>query len=162
MIREILVWPHPTLKKKAEFVDRFDKDLADLVDDMFETMYASRGVGLAAPQIGVLKNIIVLDTTGDKTQQLVMINPRVLNTLGTVTYNEGCLSVPGASGEITRSALCWIEYMDQNAVKHTRKCEGLLAIAVQHELDHLDGVVFVDHLSQIKRDTIKKKLKKLK
>jgi peptide deformylase len=160
MIKEILVWPHPTLKKKADPVDRFDGDLAILVSDMFDTMYASRGIGLAAPQIGVLKNIIVLDTTGDKTQQLVLINPEVISASGTVTYNEGCLSVPDASGEITRQAIISIRYLDQNNIQHTRKCEGLLAIAVQHEIDHLNGVVFVDHLSQIKRDIIKKKLKK--
>jgi peptide deformylase len=164
MVREILIWPHPTLKKKATPVEKVDDATRALIKDMFETMYAADGVGLAAPQVGVLKNIIVLDTTPRQPESapIAMINPEILSLEGEIKYNEGCLSIPGEAEEVDRAAICTVRYLDEQGKEQTKTCDGLLAIAVQHETDHLKGTVFVDHISTLKRELIRKRMKRLK
>ncbi|MHB8878611.1 MAG: peptide deformylase [Myxococcaceae bacterium] len=164
MVREILIWPDPTLKKKASPVARVDDSIRALVDDLFETMYAADGVGLAAPQIGVLKNVIVLDTSPrqPEAKPVAMVNPVILSLEGSITYTEGCLSIPGEAEEVDRAAIVTVQYLDVDGKQQTMRAEGLLAIAVQHETDHLQGTVFVDHISSLKRELIRKRMKRLK
>jgi len=164
MVREILIWPDPTLKKKASPVARVDDAVRALVDDLFETMYAADGVGLAAPQIGILKNVIVLDTSPrqPEAQPVAMVNPVILALEGALTYSEGCLSIPGEAEEVDRAAIATVQYLDVDGKQQTLRAEGLLAIAIQHECDHLQGTVFVDHISTLKRELIRKRMKRLK
>lgn len=164
MLREILLWPHPTLKKKAEPVRELNPETRALVSDLFETMYAAEGVGLAAPQVGVLLRVIVLDTTPRQPESgpLAMINPILVSQEGSTVFQEGCLSIPGEAEEVERAATVTVRYLDPEGREQTLRCEGLLAIAVQHEVDHLEGVVFVDHLSALKRELIRKRMKRLK
>ncbi|MCA2981980.1 MAG: peptide deformylase [Myxococcaceae bacterium] len=163
MVREILVWPHPVLKQKAQPVTVVDDSIRALIKDLFDSMYAADGVGLAAPQIGVLKNVIVLDTTPrqPESKPLAMVNPQLLSLEGTVDYREGCLSVPGEAEDVERAAIVTVRYLDEQGVEQTLRCDGLLAIAVQHETDHLSGTMFVDHISTLKRELIRKRMKKL-
>jgi peptide deformylase len=163
MVHEILVWPHPLLKQKAQPVAKFDDDTRTLIKDLFESMYAADGVGLAAPQIGVLKNVIVLDTRPRQpdSQPVAMVNPEILTLEGKCTYKEGCLSVPGEAEDVERAAVVTARYLDENGEEKTLTADGLLAIAIQHECDHLKGVMFVDHISSLKRETIRKRMKKL-
>jgi peptide deformylase len=164
MVREILIWPDPLLKKKASPVAKVDSSLRTLVSDMFETMYSAEGVGLAAPQVGILKNVIVLDTTPrqPESKPVAMINPEIIAAEGKTVYNEGCLSIPGEAEDVERSAKVTVKFLDVDGNEQTLECEGLLSIAVQHEMDHLLGTVFVDHISVLKRELIKKRMKKLK
>lgn len=163
MVREILIWPHPVLKKKASPVQKVDESIRTLVKDMFETMYAADGVGLAAPQVGILKRVIVLDTSRVQPEvaPLAMINPEVFLTDGVTTYTEGCLSIPGEAEDVERAARVSVRFLDVDGNPQSLDGDGLLAIAVQHEIDHLDGVVFVDHLSTLKRELIRKKMKRI-
>jgi peptide deformylase len=164
MVREILIWPDPGLKKKATPVVKVDESIRALVNDMFETMYAADGVGLAAPQIGVLKNVIVLDTTPrqPESKPVAMINPQILELEGSTTYTEGCLSIPGEAEDVDRAAVVTVRFLDVDGKQQTVRAEGLLAIAIQHETDHLQGTMFVDHISTLKRELIKKRMKRLK
>jgi peptide deformylase len=164
MVREILIWPHPTLKQKARPVTRVDDSIRTLVQDMFETMYSADGVGLAAPQVGVLQRVIVLDTRlrQSESQPLAMINPEIIAMEGKTTYTEGCLSIPGESEDVERAAVVTVKFLDPEGREQTLRCDGLLAIAVQHETDHLDGTVFVDHISTLKRELIRKRMKRVK
>lgn len=164
MVREILIWPDPILKKKASPVAKVDESTRALVADMFETMYAADGVGLAAPQIGILKNIIVLDTTPrqPESKPVAMINPQIIAAEGKTVFQEGCLSIPGEAEEIERAAKVTVQFLDPEGQQQLLECDGLLAIAVQHEMDHLMGTLFVDHLSALKRELIKKRMKRLK
>jgi peptide deformylase len=164
MIREIIIWPDPILKAIAKPVDRVDDTTRRLLDDMSETMYAADGVGLAAPQIAVGKRCIVIDTSPrQEGQKLIhLVNPRIVKAEGTTTYNEGCLSIPGEAEEVERAAKVWVRALDYHGQEFELECEGLLAIAVQHEADHLDGTLFVDHLSSLKREVIRRRMKKLK
>jgi peptide deformylase len=165
MVREILIWPDPTLKKKATQVDKVDDSIRALVQDLFDSMYAADGVGLAAPQIGVLKTVIVLDTRPrqPESKPIAMINPEILElSEDHVLYSEGCLSIPGEAEEVDRATKCKVKYLDEQGAEQVLECEGLLAIAVQHETDHLHGTVFVDHISMLKREMIRKRMKKLK
>jgi len=164
MIREILIWPDPVLKEIAKPIDRVDDSIRRLLDDMSETMYAADGVGLAAPQIAVGKRCIVIDTSPrQEGQKLIhLVNPRIVKAEGTTTYNEGCLSIPGEAEEVERAAKVWVRALDYHGGEFELECEGLLAIAVQHEADHLDGTLFVDHLSSLKREVIRRRMKKLK
>ncbi|MFL5264227.1 MAG: peptide deformylase [Anaeromyxobacteraceae bacterium] len=164
MIREIIIWPDPVLKEVAKPVGDVDDGLRRLLDDMSETMYAADGVGLAAPQIAVLKRCIVIDTSPrQEGQKLVhLVNPRIVKTEGVTTYTEGCLSIPGEAEEVERAAKVWVQALDYHGKPFELECEGLLAIAVQHEYDHLDGTLFVDHLSSLKREVIRRRMKKLK
>jgi peptide deformylase len=164
MVRDILVWPHPVLKQVASPVARVDDAVRALVRDMFDTMYAAEGVGLAAPQVGVLQRVLVLDTTPRQpdSRPLAMINPELLSVEGETTSTEGCLSIPGEAEDVRRAARVTVRFLDTDGQEQTLTCEGLLAIAVQHEKDHLDGIVYVDHVSGLKRELIRRRMKKLK
>jgi peptide deformylase len=164
MVREILIWPDPVLKKKAKPVAKVDDSIRALVKDMFETMYAADGVGLAAPQIGVLQRVIVLDTSPrqEGARPLAMLNPEIIGLEGKTTYTEGCLSIPGEAEDVDRAERCTVRFLDVEGQEQTLECEGLLSIAVQHETDHLDGIVYVDHVSSLKRELIRKRMKRLK
>ena len=164
MIREIVIWPDPILKKTAAPVDRVDDGIRRLLDDMAETMYAADGVGLAAPQIAELKRVIVIDTSPrQEGQRLVhLVNPEIVRSEGVGKNTEGCLSIPGEAEEVERAAKVWVRALDYHGKPFELECEGLLAIAVQHEHDHLQGVMFVDHLSSLKREIIRRRMKKLK
>jgi peptide deformylase len=165
MVREILIWPDPTLKKKATKVEKVDDSIRALCQDLFDSMYAADGVGLAAPQIGVLKTVIVLDTRPrqPESKPIAMINPEILElSEDHILYNEGCLSIPGEAEEVDRSVKCKVKYLDEQGNEQILEADGLLAIAVQHETDHLHGTVFVDHISMLKREMIRKRMKKLK
>ncbi|NMO19462.1 peptide deformylase [Pyxidicoccus fallax] len=164
MVRDILIWPDPILKQKARPVAKVDDAVRTLVKDMFETMYAAEGVGLAAPQVGVLQRVIVLDTTSRQPElkPIAMINPEIISMEGETTYTEGCLSIPGESEDVDRAAVVTVKFLDVDGQEQTLRCEGLLSIAVQHEADHLDGTVFVDHVSTLKRELIRGRMKRLK
>ena len=164
MIREILIWPDPLLKVVAKPVGGVDDTVRRLLDDMSETMYAAEGVGLAAPQIAEGRRCIVIDTSPRQEGQglLHLVNPEIVRTEGITTYNEGCLSIPGEAEEVERAAKVWVRALDYHGKPFELACSGLLAIAVQHERDHLDGTLFVDHLSSLKRETIRRRMRKLK
>ncbi len=164
MVREIVIWPDPVLKKAARPVDRVDDSVRRLLDDLAETMYAADGVGLAAPQIGEPVRCIVIDTSSrQEGQRLIhLVNPEIVKLEGTTSYTEGCLSIPGEAEEVERAAKVWVRALDRSGSPFELECEGLLAIAVQHETDHLDGTMFVDHLSSLKREIIRRRMKKLK
>ena len=164
MVRDIVIWPDPVLKKPAAPVARVDDELRRLLDDMAETMYAADGVGLAAPQVGVSQRVVVIDTSPRQEGQrlLHLVNPQILRTEGETTYTEGCLSVPGEAEDVERAAKVWVRALDRDGKPFEVEGDGLLAIALQHEIDHLDGVLFVDHLSSLKRELIRKRMKKLK
>lgn len=164
MVREILIWPDPKLREVAKPVEVVDDEVKTLVRDLYETMYASNGVGLASTQIGVAKRVVVIDAAGKDAppKPMTFINPTILKTEGETTYEEGCLSVPGQYEEVARAAKVWVEALDEHGTKRTLEAEGLLAIAVQHELDHLDGTLFVDRISALKRELIKRRMKRLK
>jgi len=164
MIREILVWPDPLLKKTSAPVSRVDDATRRLLDDMCETMYAADGVGLAAPQIGDLRRCIVIDTSPrQEGQKLVhLVNPEIVRTEGVTTYTEGCLSIPGEAEDVERAARVWTRALDYHGKPFELEADGLLAIAIQHEIDHLEGTLFVDHLSSLKRELIRRRMKKLK
>jgi peptide deformylase len=163
MVREILVWPHPVLKQKADPVRAVTDETRTLIADMFESMYEADGVGLAAPQIGVLQRVIVLDTRPRQpdSQPIAMVNPEILNLNGHTVYKEGCLSLPGEAEDVDRSTTVTVRFLNQSGEEQTLEADGLLAIAIQHETDHLNGTVFVDHISTLKRELIRKRMKKL-
>lgn len=160
MVREVLIYPDPELKQKAKAVAKVDDDIRALVQDMVDTMYAEKGVGLAATQIGVHKRIIVIDASpqqpGEKLR--VFINPELLEADGRTKFTEGCLSIPGETEEIERFLKVSVRALDENGDSFELEAEGLLSIALQHEMDHLDGVLFVDRLSSLKRGSIRKKM----
>lgn len=161
----ILVAPDPRLKRKAEPVETVDADIARLMDDMLETMYAAPGIGLAAPQVGVLKRIIVVDVAreGEAPQPMRMANPEVLETSDELRpHEEGCLSLPEMYEEVSRPARVRVRYVDHTGTTQEIEAEGLLATCIQHEIDHLEGTLFVDHLSTVKRNMILRKLQKRK
>lgn len=164
MIREILIWPDPILKKIATPVARVDDSVRRLLDDMAETMYAADGVGLAAPQIGESLRCIVIDTSPrQEGQKLIhLVNPEIVKAEGSCTASEGCLSLPGEAEEVERAAKVWVRALDRSGKPFELECEGLLAVAAQHEIDHLNGILFVDHLSSLKRELIRRRMKKLK
>jgi peptide deformylase len=163
MLREIVIWPDPVLKEVAAPVDRVDDTIRRLLDDMAETMYAADGVGLAAPQIAERKRVIVIDTSPrQEGQKLIhLVNPEIVKLEGETTYTEGCLSIPGEAEDVDRAAMAWVRALDYHGKPFLLEADGLLAIALQHETDHLNGVVFVDHLSSLKRELIRKRMKKL-
>lgn len=164
MVREILIWPDPVLKQKARPVAKVDDTIRTLVKDMFETMYSAEGVGLAGPQVGVLQRVIVLDTTPSQpdSKPIAMINPEIISMEGETSYTEGCLSIPGEAEDVDRAAVVTVRFLDVDGQEQTLRCDGLLAIAVQHETDHLNGTVFVDHVSTLKRELIRNRMKRLK
>ena len=156
----ILEFPDPRLRKKAVPVDVVDDELRVLVDDMFETMYAAPGIGLAATQVDVHRRLLVADVSSDKSDPHVFINPEILKKDGVTVTEEGCLSVPGYYEEVKRADHIRVRYLDREGRECESEFEGLLAVCVQHEIDHLDGKLFVDYLSEAKRSRIRKKLEK--
>ena len=164
-VRKILTEPDPILRQKSQPVDKVDDLTRKLMDDMLETMYLAPGIGLAAIQMGVPKRVIVLDVSKDpeKKDPMYFINPVIVSTSkNNITYEEGCLSVPGQFAEIDRSDRCHIKYLDYNGNHKELKSEGLLATCIQHEIDHLEGILFIDYLSNLKKSMIIKKLSKQK
>jgi peptide deformylase len=159
-LRTILEFPDPRLRTKARPVTRFDERLGHLIDDMFETMYAAPGIGLAATQIDVHQRLIVIDISEDRSGQLVVINPEIVSREGAATMEEGCLSVPGYFDEVQRAAKVLLRAQDRTGAVFEMECNELLAACVQHEIDHIDGKLFVDYLSDLKRDRVRKKLDK--
>ncbi len=165
MKRKILIEPDPILRKKCEPLEKVDDDIRKLMQDMLETMYDAPGIGLAAVQIGILKRMIVIDISKDekKRDPLFLINPVILkSSKKTSTYEEGCLSLPGQFAEIERPAECLLKYIDLSGKEKELKAEGLLSTCIQHEVDHLNGILFIDYLSKLKKDMIIKKLVKHK
>lgn len=161
-IRTILYYPDPRLREIAKPIVTFDDKLQTLIHDMFDTMYAARGVGLAAPQIGVSLRLSVIDIVGDKQNQLVIINPEMVAFEGEKKYEEGCLSVPGAYDTVIRAEKVTVNALDRTGNPVEIKAEGLLAECLQHEIDHLNGKLFIDLLSPLKRAMARKKLAKFK
>lgn len=157
----ILEFPDPRLRTIAEPVEQVDDALRSLIDDMFETMYAAPGIGLAATQINVHKQVVVMDISEDQNEPLVFINPQIAVLQDdTLPYDEGCLSVPGFYETVDRPANIRVEALDRDGKPFTLEPDGLLAVCIQHELDHLNGKLFVDYLSAMKRNRIRKKLEK--
>jgi peptide deformylase len=181
-LRDILIWPDPRLLKTSKAVElnadgSVPDDVKTLVQDMFDTMYDADGVGLAAPQVGVLKRVVVVDIRAyDKNKgeeegtaeparsgeaPIALINPVFSDKSGKLEWDEGCLSVPGESGMVTRAAKCRVDYIDLDGKPQSIEAEGLKSVALQHECDHLEGKLFVDYLSTLKRNVIKRKMLKL-
>jgi peptide deformylase len=163
-IRKILTEPDPFLRQVSHEVTKVDDTIRELMDDMLETMYAAPGIGLAAIQVGVPKRVIVIDLSREeKKMPLYFVNPKIIiKSKNISTYEEGCLSVPGQFAEIDRPDQCHITYLDYNGQKKELKAEGLLATCIQHEMDHLEGILFIDYLSKLKKNFIVKKLSKQK
>ena len=157
---EILEFPDPRLRTRAVPVTQFDAALSRLIDDMFETMYAAPGIGLAASQVNVHQQLLIMDCSGDRSQPQVFINPEVLSRDEVGVMEEGCLSVPGIFDEVERAQRVRVRALDRNGTPFECELEGLPAVCLQHEMDHLDGKLFVDYLSMLKRDRIRRKLDK--
>ena len=157
---KILEFPDPRLRTKATPVEVVDDALRALIDDMFETMYAAPGIGLAATQVDVHKRLLITDVSPDKTEPFVFINPEILEKDGVVVTDEGCLSVPGYYEEVERADHIRVRFLDRSGAQQEMEAQGLLAVCIQHEIDHLDGKLFVDYLSEAKRQRIRKKLEK--
>jgi len=162
-IREIFKYPDPVLRKKAKKVETFDDDLKRLVQDMAETMYNAPGVGLAAPQIGESVQVIVVDVSADESNRdyVVMVNPDIVESAGTQEDEEGCLSVIDMTALVKRKKKIRVVYWDIDGQQKELTVEDRMAVVLQHEIDHLHGILFIDHLSPLKRSLYKKKLKKL-
>jgi len=159
---DILEFPDPRLRTVAKPVEKVDDELRKLIDDMFETMYACPGIGLAATQVDVHQRLIVMDLSEDQTQPRVFINPEITPLTDEVApYEEGCLSVPGFYEKVQRPARVRIKALDRDGNTFEEEADELLATCIQHEIDHLDGKLFVDYVSRLKRDRIKKKLEKI-
>ncbi|WP_018972217.1 peptide deformylase [Rudaea cellulosilytica] len=156
----ILEYPDPRLRTKAQPVTVFDAALQALVDDMFATMYEAPGIGLAASQVNVHKQLLVLDVSEEKNAPMVLINPKIIASEGSQTYQEGCLSVPGIFADVDRADRITVESLDRHGNAQNFEAEGLLAVCIQHEMDHLIGKLFVDYLSPLKRELVRKKLEK--
>jgi peptide deformylase len=163
--RKIIIEPDIILRKRSETLEKVDNELRSFMNDMLETMYAAPGIGLAAVQVGVLKRLIVIDISknNEKKNPLFFINPEIVSKSNkTSIYEEGCLSLPGYFAEIERPAECKIEYLDYDGKKSEMNASGLLATCIQHEVDHLNGILFIDYLSKLKKEMIVKKLVKYK
>lgn len=156
----VLHYPDPRLRHKAEPVGQVDDALRKLVDDMFETMYEAPGIGLAAVQVDVCKRLIVVDISEDRTAPICLINPVIDDAVGYQKTDEGCLSVPGVYEPVERAERIRVRALDRDGQPFELDAEGLLAVCIQHEVDHLDGKLFVDYLTEIKRQRIRKKLEK--
>ena len=164
-IKHIITVPDETLKKISEPVEKVGSNEKKLIKDLFETMYQSKGIGLAAVQVGILKRILVIDVSSkdEKREPLSFINPSIKKISDeTSVYEEGCLSIPDTFIEIERPKICEVEYIDINGKIRNMKCDGLLSTCLQHEINHLDGKLIIDHLSKLKRDMIIKKISKSK
>lgn len=176
-VRKIQIWPDPALSTVADKIVQFDETLQQVVEDMFATMYKASGIGLAAPQIAVSKRLLVLDLspygeTKDGAEELAQwgyeagakafINPRILESEGEIMWDEGCLSLPGVTVQVKRKESVVVEAQDRDGKSFLTEAHGLFAVALQHEMDHLDGVTFADHLSKLKRDVVRRKMQRLK
>ena len=159
-ILDILRFPDPRLRNKARPVEQVDDALRRLLDDMLETMYQAPGIGLAATQVNVAKRVVVMDLSEEKNQPLCLINPEILESSGKETMEEGCLSVPGVFESVSRAQQLRLKALDRDGNPFEIEADGLLAVCIQHELDHLDGKLFVDYLSSLKRQRIRKRLEK--
>lgn len=157
----ILLYPHSNLRKVAQRVEHFDDGLRRLVEDMFETMYEAPGIGLAATQVDVHKKVAVVDVSEAKDRPLVLINAEILEASGVEEMEEGCLSIPEIHEKVARKERVRVRYQDLDGKEHEIDTDGLLAVCIQHELDHLDGRLFIDHLSPLKRERAVKKYEKL-
>lgn len=157
---DILQYPDPYLRRKAASVEAVDDEVRALVDDMLETMYAAPGIGLAATQVGVDRRIAVIDVSESKDEPLVLINPEILAPEGSETSEEGCLSIPGVFEKVTRPECVTLRALDRDGNAYELQADGLLAVCIQHEVDHLDGRLFIDRLSMLKRQRIEKRLLK--
>ena len=163
--RKIIIEPDPILREKSKTLETVNDEIRKLLDDMLETMYAAPGIGLAAVQVGLLKRLIVIDISKDKDKKdpLFLINPEIISrSKKTSIYEEGCLSLPGHFAEIERPAECLIKFLDYNGKEKELSANGLLSTCIQHEVDHLNGILFIDYLSKLKKDMIIKKLIKQK
>lgn len=158
----ILEYPDKRLRTVATPIDAVDAALSTLIDDMFETMYEAPGIGLAATQVNYHKQLLVLDISEDRSQPMVFINPKIVARDGKQVYQEGCLSLPNIYADVTRYNQITVEALDRNGQPFTLEADGLLAVCIQHEMDHLIGKVFVDHLSPLKRALAEKKLAKMR
>ncbi len=160
-ILNILEYPDPRLRTKAVPVTKVDDNIKRIVDDMFETMYDAPGIGLAASQVDIHQRIIVIDISEDKSEPLVFINPEITVLDGEEeTMQEGCLSIPGFYEDVSRIDHCLVKALDRDGNPFELECTGLLAVCIQHEIDHLEGILYVDHISALKRNRIKEKLQK--
>ena len=163
--KKIIIEPDPILRKKSQLLGKVDNEIRSLLDDMLETMYAAPGIGLAGVQVGVLKRLIVIDISkeSEKKSPLFLINPKItFKSSKTSLHEEGCLSLPGHFAEIERPAECHLDYIDYYGKEKKLRAKGLLSTCIQHEIDHLNGVLFIDYLSKLKKDMIIKKLTKNK
>ena len=158
---EVLHFPDPRLRTKAAPVETVDDHIRQMVADMFETMYDAPGIGLAATQVNFHRRLIVIDVTEDRSDPLVLINPEIIASSGTEQSEEGCLSVPGFYEPVTRAEQVTVRALNERGETFEREADGLLAVCIQHEMDHLEGKLFVDYLSSLKRQRIRKKLEKL-
>ena len=163
----ILKYPDPFLKTVAQPVDKVDAEVKKLISDMIDTMYGARGIGLAAVQVGVARRVIVLDVPDDDEEKrergrnlIALVNPVITASEGTMVYEEGCLSVPGYTADVTRAERIAVRALNSEGEHIELEAEGLPAIAIQHEIDHLDGTLFIDRISRLKRELIKRKIKK--
>ena len=156
----IIEFPDPRLRTVARPVKEVDTRIRQLIDDMFETMYEAPGIGLAATQVDVHEQLLVLDVSEDKTYPMVFINPQILSAEGSQVYQEGCLSVPGIYADVKRANSIVVKALDRDGQPFEISADGLLAVCIQHEMDHLAGKVFVDYLSPLKRELVRKKLAK--
>ena len=164
-VKKILIEPNKLLREVSQPVKEVNKEIQSLMDDMLETMYSANGIGLAAIQIGIPKNLIVIDllTKEKKKDPIFFVNPKIIKkSIKKSKYEEGCLSIPNLFAEVQRPSECEIEYLDYNGKSKILKADGLLATCIQHEIDHLKGILFIDYLSKLKRDIILKKLSKQK
>jgi peptide deformylase len=158
----VLQYPDPLLRNKAKPVTTVDTTIQKIVDDMFETMYEQNGVGLAAIQVDIPQRIIVIDVSENQTEPLCVINPEIIHRDGIQFESEGCLSFPGVFDKVERSAKIRLKALDRNGQPFEMDAEDILSICIQHEMDHLDGILFVDHLSRLKQERAKKKLDKMR
>ena len=164
-VRNIIMVPDEILKKVSDPIEKVGTNEKKLIKDLFETMYNYKGIGLAAVQIGILKRILVIDVSNkdEKKKPITLINPIIKNLSNeTSVYEEGCLSIPETFIEIERPKICEVEYIDEKGEKKNIKCDGLLSTCIQHEINHLDGKLIIDHLSKLKKDFIIKKISKIK
>ena len=158
-ILEILQYPDPRLNARAERVEKIDAATRKLIDDMAETMYAAPGVGLAATQVDVRKQIVLIDVSEDRTDLRVFINPEITRREGVAVNQEGCLSVPGIYDNVERAESVTVTALDRNGSRFTLNASGMLATCIQHEMDHLEGKIFVDYLSELKQNRVRAKIK---
>ena len=159
-ILEILQYPDPRLNARAERVEKIDAATRKLIDDMAETMYAAPGVGLAATQVDVRKQIVLIDVSEDRTDLRVFINPEITRREGVAVNQEGCLSIPGIYDNVERAESVTVTALDRNGSRFTLNASGMLAACIQHEMDHLQGKIFIDYLSELKQNRVRAKLKK--